>query len=474
MHQRFLLMREADCCWPTQGKLWSRWRESNPRCGRTGTADFRYPTPAGVGASCPPSRRNRTAFVSWREGWRDRPESHRVWAGHGRPCRTVTLRPRSLVRPGGVAPPSGGYRPPVLRLNYERLERPAGFAPAVSSLAGKRLAPRPRPHEKQGRGRRGRTVISSFKGSRPAGWPRPLLVPGCGIEPPVHGGREFYGLAPIPLGSPGAPKRDGHVLAVSSRRGGPCGHRTRLDLLAGQVRPSASHGPRISKGCRPPVPPRVLLVFGRACDSYTRAANGCRGRSRTCNSDVQGVVSVPIQSARQWRCQGVPPPYLLLDRQACRSATPWHRAGRRGAAPRREALEASPVAGPQPVDRAAGIAPAPAPWEGAVLLSHPARENISGGGSSPGRVPHNGLPGRRDPPFAQSCVPAQLSRRGPYRPSPLLPAPPEASVGARGAQTKNPAPVSGRGVVNFPLTLGHGVFTPRPGLACPARLLRCM
>ena len=124
-HQRFLLMREAACCWPTQGKSWSRWRESNPRCGRTGTADFRYPTPA----------------------WRGRPESHRVWVGHSHPCRTVTLRPRIGVRPGGVAPPSGGYRPPVLRLNYGRLERPAGFAPAVSSLAGKRLAPRPRPRE---------------------------------------------------------------------------------------------------------------------------------------------------------------------------------------------------------------------------------------------------------------------------------------------------------------------------------------
>ena len=86
-HQRFLLMKEAACGWPTQGKLWSRRRESDPRCGRTGAADFRYPTPAGRG----------------------RPESHRVQVGHGHPCRTVTLRPRIGVRPGGVAPPSGGY-----------------------------------------------------------------------------------------------------------------------------------------------------------------------------------------------------------------------------------------------------------------------------------------------------------------------------------------------------------------------------
>src|SRR5687768_18353766 len=40
-----------------------------------------------------------------------------------------------------------------------------------------------------------------------------------------------------------------------------------------------------------------------------------------------------------WRRQRVPPPYLLLDRQACRSATPWRQAGWAGIAPATPDLE---------------------------------------------------------------------------------------------------------------------------------------
>ncbi len=55
----------------------------------------------------------------------------RLAPGHGRSARLFALGHHG-VRPGGVAPPSGGYRPPVLLLNYERVERLTPLRPSGS------------------------------------------------------------------------------------------------------------------------------------------------------------------------------------------------------------------------------------------------------------------------------------------------------------------------------------------------------
>src|SRR5207247_1915486 len=61
--------------------------------------------------------------------------------GHGQSCTPVTLRPRRLmVHPVGFAPTFRAYRARVLLLDEECMERPAGSAPAISSLAPRRLA----------------------------------------------------------------------------------------------------------------------------------------------------------------------------------------------------------------------------------------------------------------------------------------------------------------------------------------------
>ena len=41
------------------------------------------------------------------------------------------------------------------------------------------------------------------------------MVLGCGIEPPIHKGHEFYKLAPIPLGSPSMVDPTGVEPAIS-------------------------------------------------------------------------------------------------------------------------------------------------------------------------------------------------------------------------------------------------------------------
>lgn len=109
------------------------------------------------------------------------------------------------------------------------------------------------------------------------------------------------------------------------------------------------------------------------------------------------------------------------------------------------------------LERPAGIAPAPRAWKARALRI----ELWARGGP-------RGLPGPRDPPFA-FLVPARLSRRGRYGPSPLLRPPPESSGGAGGAQTKNPALVSGRGVSDFPLCI-YVMASSSRARASPVRL----
>ena len=117
--------------------------------------------------------------------------------------------------------------------------------------------------------------------------------------------------------------------------------------------------------CRPPVLPRILLVFNQTCDFYTRAAEefGCQGWSRTSGHLFQGQGSVPTQSAWQyWRYRRVLTPYFSRDRGACRSATPRYRgilAGQPGSAPGTTVLETVMMLFHHwPLDRATGIAPA--------------------------------------------------------------------------------------------------------------------
>ena len=50
------------------------------------------------------------------------------------------LKAGKLVRPDGIAPSSRGYRPRILLLDDRRMEWTAGFAPAISALATRRLA----------------------------------------------------------------------------------------------------------------------------------------------------------------------------------------------------------------------------------------------------------------------------------------------------------------------------------------------
>ena len=50
--------------------------------------------------------------------------------------------PKNLVRQGGVEPPLVGYQPTRLPLTYWRMEGETGSAPAISSLATRRLATR--------------------------------------------------------------------------------------------------------------------------------------------------------------------------------------------------------------------------------------------------------------------------------------------------------------------------------------------
>ena len=105
---------------------WGRWRDSNPRSGRTETVDCRYPTPAGgpgegsplclfqvaeavlgrptregpgrAPAACTPPFLHPSGAgrsLPW-SPWRERRELHPLWLGHGQPCRAVTLRPREV------------------------------------------------------------------------------------------------------------------------------------------------------------------------------------------------------------------------------------------------------------------------------------------------------------------------------------------------------------------------------------------
>lgn len=55
--------------------------------------------------------------------------------------------PELLVRQGGVEPPLVGYQPTRLPLTYWRMEGETGSAPAISSLATRRLATRPLPRK---------------------------------------------------------------------------------------------------------------------------------------------------------------------------------------------------------------------------------------------------------------------------------------------------------------------------------------
>ena len=124
---------------------------------------------------------------------------------------------------------------------------------------------------------------------------------------------------------------------------GPRGCRPRVILF--------HDGPRFL-WCRPGELNSALHVFSVTCDRYTRVARisagrmACHERSRPQAGEVEWLPRMDsnhhrlIQSQEscrwttgQWRCQRVLPPYLLLDRQACSAATPWHR-DRRGGPPR--------------------------------------------------------------------------------------------------------------------------------------------
>ena len=76
------------------------------------------------------------------------------------------------------------------------------------------------------------------------------------------------------------------------------------------------------------------------------------------------------------RCQGVPPPYLLFDRQACRSATPWHRRGWNHAEARlRRAKADGPPRGRTSLD---GFGDRPGRWTAALGAPCGNRTRIAG------------------------------------------------------------------------------------------------
>ena len=76
--------------------------------------------------------------------WGDRPDSHWLRSGSQPDGSSLCLRPprKDLVRLEGIEPSFFAYRASGLPLTYRRMEGETGSAPAISSLATRRLAAR--------------------------------------------------------------------------------------------------------------------------------------------------------------------------------------------------------------------------------------------------------------------------------------------------------------------------------------------
>jgi hypothetical protein len=118
------LMRPASCLWTTQAL---------PAFAK-----------ASAGSSQPdidgarPSKLRQKLQGRFRAKKGERRESNPYLLSHSQACKPLH-HAHHEVHPARVARTSGGYRPPVLLLNYGCLERPAGSAPAISTLATWRL-----------------------------------------------------------------------------------------------------------------------------------------------------------------------------------------------------------------------------------------------------------------------------------------------------------------------------------------------